>query len=75
MVAALDNNSASRDGVHESASRFAGSIVEIRYLSKFGKHFLTGPFPDFYMGLPAKGMKPEMGPLTLACKIAGQSRR
>jgi hypothetical protein len=39
MVAALDNNSASRDGVQESASRFAGSIVEIRYLSKFGKHF------------------------------------
>jgi hypothetical protein len=49
--------------------------VENRYLSKFGKHFLTGPFPDFYMGLRAKGMKPEMGFLTLACKVAGQSRR
>ena len=30
----------------------------------------TGPFHDFYTGLLAKGMKPEMARLTLARKIA-----
>ena len=30
----------------------------------------TGPFHDFYAALLAKGMKPEMAPLTLARKIA-----
>src|SRR5437667_663225 len=30
----------------------------------------TGPFHDFYAALLAKGMKPEMARLTLACKIA-----
>ena len=29
-----------------------------------------GPFHDFYAGLLAKGMKPEMARLTLARKIA-----
>ncbi len=29
-----------------------------------------GPFHDFYVGLLAKGMKPEMARLTLARKIA-----
>ena len=29
-----------------------------------------GPFHDFYTGLLAKGMKPEMARLTLAPKIA-----
>ena len=29
-----------------------------------------GPFHDFYAGLVAKGMKPEMARLTLARKIA-----
>ncbi|MBV9623838.1 MAG: hypothetical protein JOZ14_07670 [Acidobacteria bacterium] len=29
-----------------------------------------GPFGDFYAGLLAKGMKPEMARLTLARKIA-----
>ena len=29
-----------------------------------------GPFSDFYAGLLAKGMKPEMARLTLARKIA-----
>jgi hypothetical protein len=30
----------------------------------------TGPLQDFYAGLLAKGMKPEMARLTLARKIA-----
>ena len=30
----------------------------------------AGPFHDFYAGLLAKGMKPEMARLTLARKIA-----
>jgi transposase len=30
----------------------------------------AGPLQDFYEGLPAKGMKPEMARLTLARKIA-----
>lgn len=30
----------------------------------------AGPFQDFYAGLLAKGMKPEMARLTLARKIA-----
>jgi transposase len=34
-----------------------------------------GPFHDFYDGLLAKGMKPEMARLTLARKIAAISLR
>jgi hypothetical protein len=45
-------------------------VAKLADLDKLYTSRCGGPFGDFYAGLLAKGMKPEMARLTLARKIA-----